>query len=89
MHTLCLQTRNATIMYKRNDIERIFDFELGHLKASPCKGCGSRQDFPDCVDTCRALDRIQTTLARGIPTTHTHSILEPFIICLDRRLNKA
>ncbi len=75
-------------MYQRNNIKQIFDFDLGYLKSSPCKACHQRPLFPDCADTCQALDRIQTTLARGISTTHTHSPLEPFTICLDPRLNK-
>ncbi len=75
-------------MYQRSKIKPVFDIDLGYLKSSPCKGCHQRPSFPDCIDTCRALDGIQTTLARGISTTHTHSPLEPFIICLDRRLNK-
>ncbi len=60
-----------------------FDFDIGHLKRSPCKGCHLHPTFPVCSEHCLALDRIQTTLARGISTTHTHSPLEPFAVFLE------
>ena len=72
----------------RNEIKHIFDFDLGHLKSSPCKTCHRRPLLPDCADACPALDLIQTTLARGISTTHTHSAFEPFTVCMNPLLNK-
>ena len=71
-------------MAKRNNtIKRQFDFDIGHLKQSPCRGCHMHPTFPDCTDHCRILDRIQNTLARGVSTTHTHSPLEPFAVFLE------
>jgi hypothetical protein len=71
-------------MGKRNDpIKRQFDFDIGHLKKSPCKECHMHPLFPGCSEDCRTLDRLQTTLARGVSTTHTHSPLEPFAILLE------
>ncbi|MEJ2158370.1 MAG: hypothetical protein P8X96_23845 [Desulfobacteraceae bacterium] len=64
-------------------IKRQFDFDIGHLKKSPCKNCLHRSLFPGCADTCEILDRIQTRLARSIATTHTHSPLEPYTVYLE------
>jgi len=43
-----------------------FDFEIGHLVKSPCKGCSKREKFPECMDTCRVIDKIHEILADGI-----------------------
>ena len=64
-------------------IHRRFDFEIGHLVKSPCRECRDRPLLPQCAAGCSLLDRIQTRLARGISTTHTHSPLEPFAIYLE------
>jgi hypothetical protein len=86
---------NANEMYitmntyrRKNPINRQFDFEIGHLKKSPCRKCLQRPLFPGCTGDCEMLDRIQTKLARGIATTHTHSSLEPYVIYLDERQSK-
>lgn len=39
-----------------------FDFEVGYLVKSPCKGCEKRPLFPKCSEKCDMLDRIQTVL---------------------------
>jgi hypothetical protein len=44
----------------------LFDFEIGYLTRSPCLTCENKKELPGCHDTCRMLDMIQTTLARGI-----------------------
>lgn len=44
----------------------LFDFEIGYLTKSPCLSCKDRREMPRCHDQCRMLDKIQTTLARGI-----------------------
>lgn len=81
---------NSTMaMYRRNNpINRKFDFEIGYLKKSPCRKCLQRPLLPGCTGDCEMLDRIQTKLARGISTTHTHSSLEPYAIYLDERQSK-
>jgi hypothetical protein len=70
-------------MNKNNPFNRQFDFDIGHLKKSPCRACPMRPALPGCSEACRILDRIQTKLARGIATTHTHSSLEPFAVFLE------
>jgi hypothetical protein len=71
-------------MYRSNYIvDRQFDFDIGYLKKSPCRTCLRRPLLPDCADSCAILDRIQTRLARGVSTTHTHSPLEPYAVYLE------
>lgn len=43
-----------------------FDFEIGHLVKSPCRGCEERDDFPHCIDRCKTLDRIHWALAESV-----------------------
>lgn len=43
-----------------------FDFEMGTLVKSPCKGCEFRPDFPRCMATCRMLDMIHTALKDSV-----------------------
>ena len=41
-----------------------FDFEVGYLVKSPCKECNKRENFPECIDDCSAIDKIQTILSK-------------------------
>lgn len=65
-----------------------FDFEIGHLKKSPCKTCHDHYRFPSCVNLCNTLDRIQKRLARTVITSRNHSPMENFSILLDTRNEK-
>ncbi|WP_027363050.1 hypothetical protein [Desulfospira joergensenii] len=50
-----------------NAIKRdLFDFEIGYLTKSPCLNCEFRKELPKCHSQCMILDKIQTTLARGV-----------------------
>lgn len=50
-----------------NSIKRdLFDFEIGYLTKSPCLNCEDKNKLPKCHAQCVTLDKIQTTLARGI-----------------------
>jgi hypothetical protein len=54
-------------MHMENSIKRdLFDFEIGYLTKSPCLTCEDKKNLPKCHDQCVILDKIQTTLARGI-----------------------
>ncbi|MCK5164428.1 MAG: hypothetical protein KAQ72_11955 [Desulfobacula sp.] len=44
----------------------LFDFEIGYLIKSPCLNCENKSQLPKCHADCIILDKIQTTLARGI-----------------------
>ena len=75
---------SSDISYKPTLVtKRRFDFDVGYLVKSPCRDCMDRIKLPKCADNCALLDSIQTRLARGISTTHTHSPLEPFAIYLE------
>jgi hypothetical protein len=65
-----------------------FDFEIGHLKKSPCKTCLDRYRFPSCLDMCTTLDRIQKRLARTVMTSCNPSPMENFSILIDPRNEK-
>ena len=53
----------------QNFIKRdVFDFEIGYLTKSPCIECEHKANLPKCHKDCPVLDRIQTTLAKGIST---------------------
>jgi hypothetical protein len=65
-----------------------FDFETGYLVKSPCRACDHRPEFPECIQDCRTLDRIQRRLAFGVATTCGFSDLEPYAVMLDDRQKK-
>ena len=46
-----------------------FDFEIGHLIKSPCKECVKRKYFPNCINDCRLLDKINSILSESISCT--------------------
>jgi hypothetical protein len=49
-----------------------FDFEIGYLIKSPCKECGKRKIFPECIDECNLLDKIHTILSEAISCSRRH-----------------
>jgi hypothetical protein len=57
-----------------------FDFEIGYLVKSPCKNCKMRHRFPDCIDECEVLDKIQTLMSGAVSSTRAFSDLESFAI---------
>lgn len=57
-----------------------FDFEVGYLIKSPCKGCLRREEFPGCIDRCATLDEIQTILAQGISCSRSVSDAESYAL---------
>lgn len=57
-------------------VRDVFDFDIGYLAKSPCKGCPRREDFPHCMERCRVLEKIQVTLAKGVSCTGRHPFLE-------------
>jgi hypothetical protein len=46
-----------------------FDFEIGHLVKSPCKGCDQRDAFPGCDESCKTLDKIHSMLCDSVSCT--------------------
>jgi len=43
-----------------------FDFDIGYLVRSPCKGCEERDQVPRCIESCEILDRIHAAMSEGI-----------------------
>ena len=39
-----------------------YDFEVGYLVKSPCKGCETRPRFPKCISSCKLLDMLHTRM---------------------------
>ena len=68
----CVSIVNAYI--KRDK----FDFEIGYLVKSPCKGCADRAHFPRCLNTCEIIQRLQTVLASGVSCSLGLPAAEPF-----------
>ena len=54
---------------KRKAPQFRYDFELGYLIKSPCKGCPTRPRFPKCIDTCKVLDMIHARMADTVSCT--------------------
>lgn len=50
----------------RSDPPVNFDFEVGDVTRSPCRGCPEYCRFPECMETCEALDRFQRVLANMV-----------------------
>jgi len=59
-----------------------FDFDIGYLVKSPCKGCATRERFPDCMDECSILEQIQTALADSMSCANNFSPAEPYDVPL-------
>jgi hypothetical protein len=57
-----------------------FDCDAGYLVKSPCQDCGNYGLFPDCMDRCAVLDRIQTASSDRIVTTRNFSAFENFTV---------
>lgn len=54
---------------KKIRLQSRFDFEVGYLVKSPCKGCPLRAEFPHCMDRCETLAQIQGVLAESVSLT--------------------
>ena len=55
-----------------------FDYDMGYLVKSPCRGCGTYSVFPECMDRCAVLDRVQTVLSDSLSSVHNYSSAEAF-----------
>ena len=57
-----------------------FDCDAGYLVKSPCQDCDTYGLFPDFMDRCAVLDRIQTASSDRIVTTRNFSAFENFTV---------
>ena len=60
-----------------------FDFDMGYLVKSPCKGCDSQKRFPDCMEKCEILDHVQSVLSDSISSSHNFSAVETFDVPME------
>ncbi len=54
---------------KNRPVNYRYDYDVGTLVKSPCKGCDTRPYFPECIDRCTLLDQIHTILSDTISCT--------------------
>ncbi|MDD2390065.1 MAG: hypothetical protein PHP23_10085 [Desulfobacterales bacterium] len=57
-----------------------FDFDIGYLVKSPCKGCANRGNFPACSDECVILDQIRTRLVGCVSSTKNYSSADDYAL---------
>jgi len=57
-----------------------FDYEIGYLVKSPCRDCGSYGSFPDCMDRCALLDRVQSALCDSLSSVNNYSAAESYYL---------
>lgn len=57
-----------------------FDYEIGYLVKSPCRDCGSYGSFPDCMDRCTVLDRVQSALCDSLSSVNNYSAAESYYL---------
>jgi hypothetical protein len=60
-----------------------FDYEMGYLVKSPCRGCGTYSIFPECMDRCVLLDRVQNALCDSLSSVHNYSAAEAYCLPLE------
>ena len=57
-----------------------FDYEIGYLVKSPCRDCGGYASFPDCMDRCTLLDRVQSALCDSLSSMNNSSAAESYYL---------
>jgi len=60
-----------------------FDYDMGYLVKSPCRDCGTYAKFPECMDRCAVLDRVQTALSDSLSSVHNFSAVESFTLPME------
>ena len=60
-----------------------FDYDSGYLVKSPCRNCGSYAAFPECMDRCALLDRVQNALCDSLSSVNNYSASESYCLPLD------
>jgi len=60
-----------------------FDYDMGYLVKSPCRGCSSYAAFPGCMERCTLLDRVQNILSDSLSSVHNYSAAESYYLPQD------
>jgi hypothetical protein len=63
-----------------------FDYNAGFLVKSPCRDCGTYGIFPDCMDRCAVLDRVQTALSASLTCSRDYSTLENYTVLYESKI---
>ncbi|MFO7709612.1 MAG: hypothetical protein R6V84_15705 [Desulfobacterales bacterium] len=67
-------------MKQSRALNQKFDYEIGYLVKSPCRDCGSYASFPDCMDRCTLLDRVQSALCDSLSSMNNFSAAESYYL---------
>jgi hypothetical protein len=65
---------------KQGKATQKFDYDIGYLVKSPCRDCDTYSKFPDCMDRCGVLNRVQTALCDRLSSLHNYSAVESFAV---------
>ena len=65
-------------IYRKKFYRHKFDFDLGYLVKSPCRGCDNRATFPKCIESCDTICRIQDYLSDTVSCSRGFASLEGF-----------
>lgn len=79
-HTNTISLWQLTIMSNNKRLIHKFDFDIGYLIKSPCKGCKNRNHFPSCADDCEMLDKIQRRLIGCVSSTRSYSAIDTYAL---------
>jgi hypothetical protein len=60
-----------------------FDYDMGYLVKSPCRGCATYPVFPECMDRCSLLDRVQNVLCDSLSSVNNYSAAEAYTLPLE------
>jgi hypothetical protein len=60
-----------------------FDYDTGYLVKSPCRDCGTYAAFPECMERCALLDRVQNALCDSLSSVHNYSAAESYCLPLE------
>jgi hypothetical protein len=77
------QDRRGEIMRHGKALTQKFDYDIGYLVKSPCRDCGTYGRFPDCMDRCSVLDRVQSVLSDSLSSVHNYSAVESYTLPLE------
>jgi len=75
-----LSKRKHEILKRPVFDDKSFDFDIGYLVKSPCKGCRGHVRFPECMEGCELLERVQSALSDSISSVHSFSAAESFSV---------
>jgi hypothetical protein len=61
-------------------LKQKFDYEIGYLVKSPCRDCATYASFPECMERCALLDRVQSALCDSLSSVNNFSAAESYYL---------